>query len=161
MGDYDRILYMKKIVGKLRIVHCKIFLFLLAIVAGVGLWHVWKPLPVGISAEGSSYSFDDSSVRFLSDHTYMTSEGVRQSDQEIFDAVFAMIAESQEFIVLDMFLFNDLLGTSTTSYRALSSELTEALIAKRQASPDMHIVFITDPVNGVYGGDPAFRCHLG
>jgi len=146
---------MKKIVRKLRILQCKIFLLLLVIVASVGLWHVWKPLPAGISVEGSLYSFDSSSVQFLFDHTYMTSEGVRQSDQEIFDAVFAMIVEAREFIVLDMFLFNDFLGTSTTSYRALSDELTEALIAKQQASPDMRIVFITDPVNGVYGGDPS------
>ena len=36
--------------------------------------------------------------------------------------------------------------------RALASELTQALIEQQRAYPDLVIVFLTDPVNTVYGG---------
>ena len=39
--------------------------------------------------------------------------------------------------------------------RPLSRELTAALLAAKQARPAMRILFVTDPINDVYGGDPS------
>ncbi len=119
----------------------------------VAAWHVWKPLPQGVSVVGGIHTLESSQVRFLRDHTYVDSSGVSVKKQEIFDEVFSIIDDAQDFIVIDMFLFNDFLGRSTFSYRALSGELAQRLIDKKIVSPDITIIFITDPINHVYGGD--------
>jgi HKD family nuclease len=56
------------------------------------------------------------------------------------------------YILLDLFLYNDFLGVATTSYRPLSSELTQKLLAKKAANSDIVIQVITDPINVMYGG---------
>ena len=80
-------------------------------------------------------------------------------DQQIFDAAFRIIADAQRFVVLDMFLFNTQRGARTsapaTSLRPLAEELTRLLIDKRRADPQFRVLFITDPINDVYGGEPS------
>ncbi len=102
---------------------------------------------------GEVYTVANDKITFLTDKTFTDRDGKRRSEQEIFDTIFAMIDGAQEYILLDMFLFNDFLGTATSSYRQLSMELTEKLIEKKKQKPEMEIVFITDPINTVYGGD--------
>jgi len=90
-------------------------------------------------------------VRLLVDETWVDAQGNRQVRQEIFAAVFEMIDEADEFILLDFFLVNNFLYEPASGLREMSSELTDKLIAKRKANPDVKIIFITDPVNTVYG----------
>ena len=54
-------------------------------------------------------------------------------------------------ILIDLFFYSDFLGAETTAYRYLSSELTDALIQKKQNNPGMEIQVITDPINVMYG----------
>ncbi len=126
---------------------------LILVVALVGAWGAFlKPLPRGISFDGGPRP--SPSVRFLADTTYLDMSGkepVREVRQEIFDEVFRMIARAERFILLDMFLFNDFQGPVPERTRALSGELTEALIKKKKDT-GVRIVFITDPINTVYGG---------
>jgi phosphatidylserine/phosphatidylglycerophosphate/cardiolipin synthase-like enzyme len=79
--------------------------------------------------------------------------------QEIFDSVFEIIDEADEFILLDFFLVNDFLYTPGPGMRPLSRELTDRLIAKRKTQPEVPIVFITDPINTIYGSteSPLFK----
>ncbi len=116
------------------------------------VYGLWKPLPEGLRVEGAVHAVPDSSVRFLADRTYTDNDGVRYTEQEIFDEIFHMIRDAHSFVLVDMFLFNDLLGSATTSHRALSQELTDALIEKKKFQPDIAIQVITDPVNNIYGG---------
>lgn len=126
----------------------------------IGLWCVvylasaiyqaYKPLPAGINVSMPMRPAEQ--VQFLADYTYTNAAGERQKDQVIFDQVFAMIQQARRMIVVDMFLFNDYVGKSTTTHRALSAQLTQALINKRQTEPDVQITVITDPINTVYGG---------
>jgi phosphatidylserine/phosphatidylglycerophosphate/cardiolipin synthase-like enzyme len=125
---------------------------LIVIAIGFALFGVFKNLPEGTNIEGTVYSVPSGSITFLEDVTYVDSEGVRHSEQEIFDEVFSMIQNANKYILIDMFLFNDFLGTATSSYRSLSGELTEALVLKKQNNPDIKIVLITDPINEIYGG---------
>lgn len=111
-----------------------------------------KPLPSGVSIEGQEYKVPAQSVHFLADRTYVDSSGQRHSEQEIFTEVLAMITNAQQYILLDMFLYNDFQGKPPETTRALASELTQALIAKKQANPKMTITVISDPLNIVYGG---------
>lgn len=129
----------------------KIALGLVCIIVLVGLFNVYKPLPDGLSVDGEVFSVPNSSVVFFSDLTYVDSNNERVSNQEIFDEVFSMIENAENFILVDMFLFNDFKGKEDTAYRELSGELTQKLIAKKEEDPDINIIFITDPFNGVYG----------
>ncbi len=118
--------------------------------AGSALWQTFKPLPPGLGVEGPWRAAGE--VTFLADRTYVDDNGERHSEQAIFDAALAMIAQAQRLVVLDMFLFNDFGGVAL---RPLSGELTTALIARKSALPGLRLLLITDPINTVYGGLPS------
>ena len=59
---------------------------------------------------------------------------------------------AEQLIVLEMFLINDFAGRTDDGYRALSGQVFERLLARRQARPDMQIILIIDPFNRLYGG---------
>lgn len=139
------------VVRMFKIIMFIVILFLLV----VGFYHLHKALPENISYESEVYKLDSSSVNFLVDETYLDKEGNRKMEQEIFDEVFRMIDEAEHYILLDFFLYNDFMGTSENPpHRALSKELTNRLLAKKEAEPEIVIQFITDPINSIYGGYP-------
>lgn len=122
----------------------------------MGYWHLTKPLPGGMHVRGEWASVPAGDVRFLRDITTADAYGRALIDQQIFDDVLRIIAAANEFVVLDFFLFNDHRGEATPApHRELSSELRDALIARKRAVPRLQILFITDPINGVYGGEPS------
>jgi hypothetical protein len=88
----------------------KIFLYLLILFILIGLFNIYKPLPDGLSKEGKIYKVSNDSVTFLSDKTYLDENLERQSEQQIFDEVFNMINNAENFILIDMFLFNEFQG---------------------------------------------------
>jgi len=94
-------------------------------------------------------------VSLLADLSWIDPNGQRQLEQQIFDAILEMIESAERFILVDMFLFNDWQGPVSETHRALSSEMTEALIAAIKRQPTMSITVISDPVNDVYGGLPS------
>jgi len=109
-----------------------------------------KPLPAGLSFAGNEHPVGE--VAFLSDLTWVDSNGQRHVDQQIFDAMLAIIGDARRFVVLDMFLFNPYLGAAGDPTRRLSEELTDALVARKRARPGLTVIVITDPINTVYGG---------
>ncbi|MCL7487743.1 MAG: phospholipase D-like domain-containing protein [Desulfobulbaceae bacterium] len=121
---------------------------LLVLVAGI--YYANRPLTGGLSFAGKIRPVGE--IHFLRDLTWVDEQGQRQCEQQIFDALLEIIRSSRRFILLDMFLFNDFTGWRRDRYRPLAHELTTALIEQQQQYPDMRIVFITDPVNTVYGG---------
>lgn len=129
-----------------------IFTVVLLIVFSVGCYNTVKPLPHGLNISGPARAVDD--VAFIGDMTYIDPSGQRKSEQAIFDEVMAMISQSRRLILIDMFLFNDFLGASAEPIRELSQELTDALLAQKAEFPELEIIFITDPINTVYGAIP-------
>lgn len=115
--------------------------------------HSFKPLPEGISYQGAHRASEE--VVFLSDSTWIDENGQRQVEQDVFDDLFRIISAAEKLIVLDMFLYNDFQGPVPETTRALSSELTEALIARKAQVPGINMVVITDPLNTLYGGLPS------
>ncbi|HZW68402.1 MAG TPA: phospholipase D-like domain-containing protein [Pseudogracilibacillus sp.] len=113
----------------------------------VGLINHFKKLPTNISYEGDIHKTDD--LQFLYDLTYKDKDDETQVEQSIFSEVWKLIDEADDFILIDMFLFNDYTDQSR-DFPNLSGELTERLIEKRKAHPHMPIVFITDPINTGY-----------
>ena len=107
-----------------------IFFGTIALLFTVALYNVFKPLPNGVSYAGPERIVNH--IRFLKDFTWADKKGRNVSQQEIFDTALAMIRQAKQFILLDMFLFNDFMGNGHAPYRKLSYEITEALIAQKK-----------------------------
>ncbi len=127
----------------------KIFILLVILSTFYG----WlKPMPEYTSFSGTEFKVPESSITLLSDITHRDEEGNTLIEQEIFDEIFSLIHEAESYLLVDMFLWNSLLGAATSSYRGLASELVEALVLKAETNPDIIIQVITDPINEIYGG---------
>ena len=115
------------------------------VVSGV---RYFMPVPASVSFESEEYQTDDAT--FLYDLTYTNNDDAITQEQEIFEEVYTMIDEAEEFLVIDMFLFNDDYNHETLDFPPLSQNLTDKLTAKKSENPDMEIIFITDGINTFY-----------
>ncbi len=118
----------------------------------MAVYQTRKKLPPGLNAAGPIHKVPADSVKFLRDLTYTDNLGRHTHDQQIIDEVLQIIRQATSFIVIDIFLFNSFPGRAKHTLRPIAQEITQALIAKKQALPELTITFITDPINTVYGG---------
>jgi phosphatidylserine/phosphatidylglycerophosphate/cardiolipin synthase-like enzyme len=130
---------------------------LIAVWGGTAWWHTHKDLPPGTHVESAWRLVPAANVTFIADITAADAYGRPVMSQAIFDEVLGIIHNAQRFIVLDYFLFNDARGSTGTNapVRALTSQLRDALIERRRSNPELRVLFITDPINDVYGGAPS------
>lgn len=126
-----------------------VLLFIVLIPLVVMTARHFMPVPNDVSYESEFYQTDD--VNFLYDITLMNAEGESQSKQQIIDEIYQMIDEAEDFLVIDMFLFNDDYDHETLDFPTISQDLADKLIDKKNKNPDLEIVFITDPINTFYG----------
>lgn len=119
-----------------------------ALLVGSALYHHWKPLPAGVSVAWPERVLED--PKLLIDHTWVDENGEHRLEHEIFDEALRLIGQARRLIVVDMFLFNPSGGGE--GFRPLSRELTDALLARRAAVPDIPILVISDAFNTQYGG---------
>ncbi|PYZ97421.1 phospholipase [Alteribacter lacisalsi] len=110
------------------------------------VYGLFMPLPEGVSYEGGVHTGE---AEFLADHTFAGEDGA-EHDHVIFDKIHTMIDEAEQFILIDMFLFNDEYDRAS-EFPEVSGSLIEALTEKKEANPDMEIIVITDPINTFYG----------
>ena len=129
-------------------IYLLILLFFLCFVTGI--YHHQKKLPAGLAFESFAKPAED--MKFYRDLTWIDQDGTDRHDHQIFNEVNKLIQGARQFILLDMFLYNDMRGAVDSGYRDLSSELTEALVKQKMQYPGMEIILVTDPVNTVYGG---------
>ncbi len=118
----------------------------------VSLYHSTKPVPAGVNYASESYSIADSSMNLITDVTFADSSGEIKHEQEIWDSIFAYIESADQYILLDMFLFNAYKGPANWSLNELTNDLCDRLIEKKLSHHQINIDFITDPVNTLYGG---------
>ena len=137
---------------------------LLVPLLAIGAWHGTKPLPEGLRVASPWTDSPAGDVRLLFDITAADAYGRPVVQQQIFDESLRLIATARDFIVLDQFLFNAHRGSldqapadpaAAPPARQLSRELRDALIAARRSQPQLRVLFITDPINDVYGGAPS------
>lgn len=126
-----------------------LILLLLLTLAGIGLYHTQKPLPPGISYRGTAVPLEEPLL--LTDVTRHYQDGREEKTHEIFDEVFRLIRQAEEFILVDMFLFNST-GPEDGAHHPLARQLTEALLARKAEKPELSITVISDPLNTMYGG---------
>lgn len=123
--------------------------------AATAYWQTNKPLPPGTHVDSPWAPLTPRAVTFIADITSADAYGRQNSSQAIFDEVLGVIRSAHKFIVLDYFLFNSTLGNgpgAAPAFRPLSGELRDALIERRRLNPNLQVLFITDPINEVYGG---------
>ncbi len=125
----------------------KVLPFIILIPVVVSVYGLFKPLPKDTSLNGPVRNVED--ITFFRDLTYQKN-GETVRDQQIFKEVDKLIQDADEFIVMDMFLFNDEYERNV-KYPTISSDLTKALIEKKQQNKSIQIVVITDPINTFYG----------
>lgn len=111
------------------------------------VYGAFKPLPGGVSKWFESSKTND--VKLLVDKTY-EKENHMYYNHEIFNEQLKTIQEADDFIILDMFLFNDAYD-GQKNFTKLTETLTQALIDKKKESPNIRIYMLTDPINSFYG----------
>ncbi|WNF20946.1 phospholipase D family protein [Mesobacillus jeotgali] len=125
-----------------------LFMILAIILVSTAVYQTKKDLPEGLSYEGEVHRVKD--VRFLYDLTYKGLDGKQKYEHEIFDTIIKRIGEAEDFIVLDMFLFNGYYKEDM-GYPEISESISEKLIAQKKKHKDLKVVFITDEINLTYG----------
>jgi len=119
----------------------------------VMIYQTNKPLPPGVSYESPLYTVDH--VNFYYDLTYPapgTGDRFTQKRQ-IYDRILKMIDSAQQYVIIDIFLFNDYVHKGQ-KYPKLSEGLADKLIERKKQVPNLKVVFITDEVNTNYNSGP-------
>jgi phosphatidylserine/phosphatidylglycerophosphate/cardiolipin synthase-like enzyme len=124
---------------------------------GMAYWHTHKPLPPGTHVAAPWSAVPAGDITFIADITTADAYGRPILSQAIFDEVLRIVRSAQQLLVLDYFLFNSHRGTDAagTPSRELSRELRDALLERLRVQPDIRVLFVTDPVNDIYGGEPS------
>lgn len=112
-----------------------------------------KPLPDGVSYAGGIHSIPEEDVEFIYDLTYQK-DGKEEYDHSIFEEVNKTVSEAEDFLILDLFLFNDY-TKNDRNYPKISEELSKTIQERMKEKPDLKVVFISDDVNTTYGSHKA------
>lgn len=123
-------------------------ILILVIIVMIIMNGVIRPMPKGLSYESDE---KNTVIEFLYDLTYIKDDEYVM-DQQIFNEQIKLIKEAQDFILIDMFLFNDDFDRKINiDYPEISKILTNALVQKKKENPNINILFITDEINNFYG----------
>lgn len=131
-------------------VFLKILFILLALWAIVALIHSIKLPPSGTNYESREYTLNNTDITFLYDLASSSEDGSKVYEQQIFNQIFSIVDSADNFIIIDMFLFNSDYA-SQRNFTGLTEILKDKLIEKKKDNPDIAIYFITDEINNFYG----------
>ena len=108
-------------------------------------------LPKGLDTKSEIYNADN--VEFFYDLNY-EKDGKRVFERQIWDEVYKVLDESQEFFLMDIFVFNDFLGKGVKEKLEpinIATEFSEKILEKRKKDPQVEIYLILDESNTFYG----------
>ncbi|WP_070120154.1 phospholipase D family protein [Bacillus marinisedimentorum] len=129
------------------------FIIVFLVISSVTLYHRQKPLPAGMSYASPLYEIQEDDLQFLYDLTYER-DGKEVYDQSIFNEVNRTIAEAEEFLILDFFLFNDY-SNGDRDYPSISGDLRHAIEKQMKKHPSLNVIFISDEINSSYNSHQA------
>lgn len=132
--------------NKIRMIFLIIFIIVPCV---VWIYEKFRPIPENLSYKGETHK---SNFKFIKDLTYISNTGEKVVEQEIFEEMFKEIDEAEEFVLVDLFLYNDDYDKSSgNKLPKLSESLTNKLLDKKKSNPNISMVVITDPINTFYG----------
>lgn len=136
----------------------KIWLAVLLAIWGLGIIYGRRQRPP--SGDAAGYAMKGpwrpaTALEFFCDLTYER-DGKPVHEQQILTAMLAEIARAERFVIIDLFLFNDLGGREVVGEELASpvARLTEALVTARLKRPELAVLFINDEINTGYGSYP-------
>jgi hypothetical protein len=121
------------------------------------VYYATRVLPSGMRLDSAPQIIAAGNVSFLDDITGADGYGHGFSSHTIFDAMLGIIGEARSLVVLDCHLCSDLYRNAPDTVATLTpmgAQLTEALLARKAAVPQLQVLVIVDPINGLYGAAP-------
>ena len=108
-----------------------------------------KTPPLGVDYE--SPMRDSDNVEFHYDLTYLDKDGNIRYDRKIWDATYKVVDEAKDYLIVEMFLFNDIYNKDKEHYPEFAKEYTRRLIKKKMENPDLKVYVLSDENNNLYG----------
>lgn len=130
-----------------------IFISLLLVYVSVIAYHQSKPVPEGVSYSGEMHTLAEGDLSFVYDLTYQKDDK-EIYEQNIFDEVYTLIENAEEFLIVDMFMINES-SDESREFPSLSAEFSGKIAQKMEDNPDLDVIIITDDVNTTYGSHEA------
>lgn len=106
------------------------------------------PPPDDTSFESPLSSVSD--LKFIYDLSYIHNNHIVR-EQNILNEQIKLIQSSEQFIVADIFLYNEYYNAKESEFPASTLQLTNALIEQKRKNPQLSIYLITDEINNSYG----------
>ena len=108
-----------------------------------------KTPPLGVNYEGPLRDSDN--VEFHYDLTYLDKDGNIRYDRKIWEATYKVVDEAKDYLIVEMFLFNDIYNKDKEHYPEFAKEYTRRLIKKKMENPDLKVYVLSDENNNLYG----------
>lgn len=108
-----------------------------------------KTPPLGVDYE--SPLRDSDNVEFHYDLTYLDKDGNIRYDRKIWDATYKVVDEAKDYLIVEMFLFNDIYNKDKEHYPEFAKEYTRRLIKKKMENPNLKVYVLSDENNDLYG----------
>jgi hypothetical protein len=125
-----------------------------AVWGAAAVYYANRALPSGMRLESPAQIIAAGNVTFLDDITGADAYGHGFSSHTIFDAMLHTIGAARSLVVLDCHLCTDLYRNAPDTVvtpSPMGAQLTAALLARKLAVPELRVLVIADPVNGLYG----------
>ena len=108
-----------------------------------------KTPPLGVNYEGPLRDSDN--VEFHYDLTYLDKDGNIRYDRKIWEATYKIVDEAKDYLIVEMFLFNDIYNKDKEHFPEFAKEYTRRLIKKKMENPDLKVYVLSDENNNLYG----------
>ena len=108
-----------------------------------------KTPPLGINYESSIRETENAEFHY--DLTYLDKDGNIQYDRNLWDATYKVIDNAKDYLIVEMFLFNDLYNKDKEHFPEFAKEYTERLVKKQKENPNLKVYILADENNNFYG----------
>lgn len=107
--------------------------------------------PRRINNESNWFRVNEDDVDLHLNYTGVRPDGEQLVHLEIGDKAMDMIRNADRLVVASVFLFDSIYAKDGDPMRDIVQELTDLLVAKKQATPGLHVAIILDPSHRAYG----------
>ena len=108
-----------------------------------------KNPPLGINYESPIRETENAEFHY--DLTYLDKDGNIQYDRNLWDATLKVVDNAKDYLVIEMFLFNDLYNKDKEHFPEFAKEYTERLVKKQKENPNLKVYILADENNNFYG----------
>ena len=108
-----------------------------------------KTPPLGINYESPIRETENAEFHY--DLTYLDKDGNIQYDRNLWDATYKVIDNAKDYLIVEMFLFNDLYNKDKEHFPEFAKEYTERLVKKQKENPTLTVYVLADENNNFYG----------